>query len=139
MSRAYFVYGTLRPGGRYWRAVRRFVADYEPAWIEGFVLWDLPEGYPCIAPGDGRVFGDLLYIRSGDEEEAQRIMDDIEGLDLSLYERHNINAVRLRRAKQKSVPCATYIYSRTRRDHLYANGRWVAEGEWRPPLDGDEE
>lgn len=135
MNRAYFVYGTLRPGGRYWRAVRRFVVDYEPAWIEGFALYDLPEGYPAIEPGEGRVFGDILYIRQGDEDAAQKVLDDIEGVDIDLYEIQFVTAHRLRRAKQPSIPCATYVYSPRKANHLHTQGRWVAEGEWRPPLD----
>jgi len=60
-----FVYGTLQPRGRYWPAFcaggRAFVRVPE-AWVPG-TLYALPQGYPALVRGKGRVYGMVLVLR----------------------------------------------------------------------------
>lgn len=132
--RAYFVYGTLRPGGRYWSNVDGYIESYEPAFVDGFTLLHLPEGYPAIRTGEGRVFGDLLYVRQRFEELVADIIDEIEGYkeggEANLYERVAVDARRLRH-RHTTVSASSYLYSPRRLGHLEANGVVVASGDWR--------
>ena len=139
-DRIYFVYGTLRPGGRYWANVEPYVAGYEPARVDGLVLYHLPEGYPAAVPGSGIVFGDLLFIRSGSERVARDVMDEIESYDPrdeedSLYLRRQVN-VRPLRGFIEFIPSWAYIYHPNRQLTL-TDASVVASGDWRDRLDGD--
>lgn len=134
-ARALFVYGTLRPGGRYWANIERCIEQYDPAMIEGFQLWDLPDGYPAIVSGNGRVFGDLLYITSGYEQEITRIADEIEEYDpddsSSLFLRESVNAIRLRLPDRRPVPAQTYVFNPQRQSYLRQSATEVPDGDWR--------
>ncbi len=57
---AVFVYGTLRRGQRAHGLVAGAIR-VEPAWIPG-QLWLLPEGYPALLDGPGRVRGELCVF-----------------------------------------------------------------------------
>lgn len=135
LTRAYFAYGTLRPGSRYWPTVAPFVEQYDPAFVEGFELFDLPDGYPAILPGVGRVFGDLLYVRFGDEAEMARVVDEIEDYDPadpgSLYLRRPVTVTRLRSMNLPRVPADTYIFNPHRSAYVKAKGVKVPGGDWR--------
>jgi len=78
-----FVYGTLRPGGRYnYLTEGLSLLSASPAYIDGFDLYLLrPQNYPGIVPGVGRVYGDLLEF--ADISSALLIFDDLEGVDNS--------------------------------------------------------
>ena len=134
-ARAYFAYGTLRPGSRYWTNVAAYVAQYDPAYIDGFDLYDLPEGYPAIVAGTGRVFGDLLYVRTGEELAMARVADDIEDFDEgdpgSLYLRRQVLVTRLRGPQLPAVPAVTYVFNPHREATVEARGVRVPEGDWR--------
>ncbi|MGB3294054.1 MAG: gamma-glutamylcyclotransferase [Phormidesmis sp.] len=56
-----FVYGTLKPGGRYHRRYcAQFLTAALPAQVKG-ELYDFPQlGYPALTPGDDWVQGYLL-------------------------------------------------------------------------------
>jgi len=67
-ERSVFVYGTLKPGGRYWpRFCEGKVSAVVPARIRG-ELYDLGVGYPaCLRRGEGWVEGFVLtFPRSED-------------------------------------------------------------------------
>ncbi len=73
-----FVYGTLRPGGRYYRklcAARPPLAL--PAYVRGR-LYHLGAGYPALASGNYWVRGDIL---SFDEDALLRDIDALEEYD----------------------------------------------------------
>jgi gamma-glutamylcyclotransferase (GGCT)/AIG2-like uncharacterized protein YtfP len=74
-----FVYGTLKPGGRYWpEFCEGKVLDSVPAKIRG-ELYDLHLGYPgLILRGDGWVHG---YLHTFTTEVDFRRLDDLEGYD----------------------------------------------------------
>ena len=134
--RIYFVYGTLRPGSRYWSNVAAMIADYAPAFVDGFELYDIPgEGYPAILPGHGRVFGDLLFVRHGYEAKVVEIVDEIEEYDPSdpgsLFLRRPVEAVRMREPDEGAVPAETYVFNPSRKPVLQRDGVEVPDGDWR--------
>ena len=126
-----FVYGTLRPGQPLWEEVADFVDQTESAVITGWELFELPEGYPAIVPGSGKVIGDLLALDDGRVSEALRRTDLVEsyrpGDSTSLYERIVIDTP-LEQAH-------TYVYHPERRDYLHARGVRVESGDWLERVD----
>jgi gamma-glutamylcyclotransferase (GGCT)/AIG2-like uncharacterized protein YtfP len=72
-----FVYGTLRPGSSAWELVEPWV-DGEPyqASIRG-VMFDTGFGYPGLLPGNGKVSGWVLPLRS--TGKALATLDSYEG------------------------------------------------------------
>jgi gamma-glutamylcyclotransferase (GGCT)/AIG2-like uncharacterized protein YtfP len=74
-----FVYGTLKPGGRYWpEFCEGKVLDSVPAKIRG-ELYDLHLGYPgLVLQGDGWVQG---YLHTFETEEHFLRLDYLEGYD----------------------------------------------------------
>ena len=59
-----FVYGTLKPGGRYHqRCCGDFLSEATPALVKGR-LYDFPQlGYPAMTPGEDWVKGFVLTFR----------------------------------------------------------------------------
>ena len=89
-----FVYGTLKPGGRYHSVAQRggrFTS--QEAFIEGFTLYHLePEDYPAITRfegtrGQGKVYGNVFTFEN--IEQALPFLDELEGChwDPPEYER----------------------------------------------------
>ena len=84
-----FVYGTLKPGGRYHSVAQRgghFTS--QDAYIEGFTLYHLePEGYPAITRGQGKVHGNVFTFEN--IKQALPLLDELEGChwDPPEYER----------------------------------------------------
>lgn len=73
-----FVYGTLRPGGYFYRKLVAGRAVTETrAWVKG-ALYSLDPGYPGLRPGEARVEGDVL---SFDDAELMDQLDELEGYD----------------------------------------------------------
>jgi len=132
-DRVYFVYGTLRPGGRYWSQIERHIEAYAPGILRGFALYHLPEGYPGIVESaDDTIFGDVLFVRDGVEEEVQRILEDIEGCLRTppLFETAYVEVQQLA-TRQRTIHALTHIYSPRRQAHLEENGEFVISGDWR--------
>lgn len=125
-----FVYGTLKPGGRYWpRFCAERVCSVQPAKVNG-VLYDLHLGYPGLKLGGNRwVEGVLLdFPRNAD---LARI-DALEGFDPSRPTSEN-EYVRLK------VPCFTlsgepfgehWIYEITDSVLQATAGTEIVEGVW---------
>ena len=136
LPRTLFVYGTLRPGGRYWTNIAHLIEDYAPASLSGFDIYHLADGYPAIVDGNGEVFGDLLFIHSGREPAVWKIVDDIEqyrpGDASSLYLREPVKAKRLRAPTLAPVAAQAYVYNPERAAYLQEHGTLLPEGEWHP-------
>lgn len=134
VPRALFVYGTLRPGGRYWANIAEEIEQYTPAMVSGFDLYHLSNGYPAMVDGDSEVFGDLLFIHSGREADVLRITDEIEqyvpGDSASLYVRREVLAIRLTSPEAPKIPVDTYIFNPAHKPYLLKNGTHVPGGEW---------
>lgn len=61
--RCLFVYGTLRPGGRAFGRIQRWVLAHEPAALPDYVLVGEGHRYPwCVEQPEGEVLGDILEI-----------------------------------------------------------------------------
>jgi gamma-glutamylcyclotransferase (GGCT)/AIG2-like uncharacterized protein YtfP len=75
-----FVYGTLKPGER-WYAVycEGKVSRAEAAIVQG-QLYDLPLGYPAMTKGEGWVQGVLLTF-GGDVDSQQEILAELDDLE----------------------------------------------------------
>ena len=136
-TRAIFVYGTLRPGGKFWANISEFIEHYDPGLLTGYELWDLDDGYPAIVPGSGMVFGDILYVRTGKETEVLLAADDIERFKPddpgSLYLRQQVTVARLRDPNGVPVPAHVYIFNSAHRPYLIKHGRELPNGVWRGP------
>jgi gamma-glutamylcyclotransferase (GGCT)/AIG2-like uncharacterized protein YtfP len=73
------VFGTLKPGLLRWPIVAPFVEATDEAEVVGRI-WDTGNDFPAARFGDGGpVRGVLLHLRPGCEEEALRILDEVEG------------------------------------------------------------
>ena len=77
---AVFVYGTLKRGERNHGLVAPYLHRVLPGFVEGFRLYHLPWGphrpyaYPGMVPGEGMVFGEVLFLRP----EALSLLDALE-------------------------------------------------------------
>lgn len=141
--RTLFVYGTLRPGGRYWPNISALIEHYDPALLTGHDLWHLDDGYPAIVAGTGRVFGDLLYVKFGRERDLFGITDDIEQFtphdEGSLYLRTSVTVARLRDPAGPPIPAETYVFNPAHKPYLVQHGHELPDGEWnRHPSDESE-
>jgi gamma-glutamylcyclotransferase (GGCT)/AIG2-like uncharacterized protein YtfP len=89
-----FVYGTLRPGGYFYRKlVAGRSVEATSAWVQG-TLYALDPGYPGLLPGENRVEGSILSFNDPDLLDQ---LDDLEGYDAEApeegeYERGEIDA-----------------------------------------------
>jgi gamma-glutamylcyclotransferase (GGCT)/AIG2-like uncharacterized protein YtfP len=78
---AVFVYGTLKPGGRYHRRYcQSYLREALPAQVRGR-LYDFPQlGYPAMTAGDDWVKGYLLLFGQGAAcQDILRRLDALEG------------------------------------------------------------
>ena len=120
---AVFVYGTLRVGECNFPVAQwaGWVAS-EPAVLEGFVLYDLPYGYPAIVRGAGRVYGEVQYYR--DLERALEHLDALEDVGTEY--------VRLRvEVQARSGRVSAWVYAYPSPDAVRAaGGRPVPSGRW---------
>lgn len=130
MSKPYFVYGTLKPGGRYWPQIAARVAAHEPAEVDGFDLFDLKVGYPAIVEGKGRVKGVLLRFHPAQATEAIATMDRIEGWDPAaaapLYRPLEVDVT----TDDGRVSAITYVWGSGLREDLANRGVYLSHGMW---------
>ncbi|AEB11472.1 gamma-glutamylcyclotransferase family protein [Marinithermus hydrothermalis] len=118
-----FVYGTLRVGERNFPVARQagWVAS-EPAVLEGFVLYDLPYGYPAIVRGAGRVYGEVQYYR--DLARALERLDVLEDVGAE-YLRVRVEV----QVRGERVGAWAYVYPNLEAVRA-AGGRRVPSGRW---------
>lgn len=123
---AIFVYGTLRPGRERWPLIEDMVVDTQTAMMRGFEMYHLPDGYPAVVEGDGRITGELIWPVEGAREalldKADRIENYIPGDDRSLYRRIV--------AGQGHARAFIYVYHPGRLDDLHNRGTPVPHGDW---------
>lgn len=74
----FFVYGTLRPGGRHhaWALDGRTSRE-EPARMPGLALYEGP-GFPYAVAGPGEARGDLVLPADAYYDEVVRVLDELE-------------------------------------------------------------
>ncbi|MFG2222110.1 gamma-glutamylcyclotransferase family protein [Streptomyces sp. NPDC048644] len=129
----FFVYGTLRPGGRHHaRTLRGRTASEEPATISGALLYDGP-GYPyaVAGPDDARIHGALITPRAADHDGVRRTLDLLEGYTPggrdNLYERVETEAAR---SDGRTVRAWVYLAAEPLATRLRATGTPVEGGDW---------
>ncbi|MBD2460870.1 gamma-glutamylcyclotransferase [Oscillatoria sp. FACHB-1407] len=73
-----FVYGTLKPGGFYYKEYceGRVIKSYEA--IALGQLYDLPLGYPAMAAGNDPVWG---YVLVFEDPDVLKDLDELEGYE----------------------------------------------------------
>jgi gamma-glutamylcyclotransferase (GGCT)/AIG2-like uncharacterized protein YtfP len=119
-----FVYGTLKPGGRYHHVAKEAGSfTFEKAYLEHFVIYDLePENYPAIVPGKGVVHG---YVFEYEDIDAALVMlDRLEAIhdDPPEYTREQTLA------QPMNETIWVYVYARAERlktAHRVENGEWL--------------
>ncbi len=90
----FFVYGTLRPGEKNYRALlqgRTLLAL--PAQVKGRLYFVRNGGYPFLTPGAGRVRGEVIVPHPAHYEQVVR---DLDGLE-QYFPRHETASIYLRR------------------------------------------
>jgi gamma-glutamylcyclotransferase (GGCT)/AIG2-like uncharacterized protein YtfP len=125
-----FVYGTLKPGGRY-HHVAKNAGDFtfEKAYLENFVLYHLgPEGYPAIIPGEGQVHGYVFEYE--DIEEALMMLDKLEAIHDEPPEYTRERAI----ARPMNETVWVYIYAKLER---LKTAQLVKSGDWLEALPND--
>ncbi len=124
-----FVYGTLRPGGRYYR---KLCAARTPRALPAYVrgrLYHLAAGYPALAPGDQWVRGDIL---SFDDNTLLRDIDALEEYDpagpphANVYHRTPVDAYDADARLIATVD--TYRMPMTTIERM--GGVWISSGTW---------
>lgn len=83
MSKKFFVYGTLKKGGRFAHSFDQFRTSSRVATLKGFDLFGVGAngcaGFPGIIKGDGEVIGELHEYDEKSIKEVFSHMDMIEG------------------------------------------------------------
>jgi gamma-glutamylcyclotransferase (GGCT)/AIG2-like uncharacterized protein YtfP len=127
MCQSVFVYGTLKPGLRYYHVAQEAGAfRQQQAWIDGFELYHLsPENYPALRPGAGRVYG--WRYQYSDIAAALVRLDRLEGLHLSPPEYTRIQA----QCQPDGQLAWVYIYHDPKRLERPGVSR-VGSGDWQP-------
>lgn len=125
-----FVYGTLKPGGRYHHVAQGAGAfTFEKAHLENFIIYDLvPEGYPAIIPGKGKVHGYVFAYK--DIDKALMMLDKLEAVHDSPPEYTREQVI----AKPMNETVWVYVYAREER---LQTARRVESGEWLEALPDD--
>jgi gamma-glutamylcyclotransferase (GGCT)/AIG2-like uncharacterized protein YtfP len=125
-----FVYGTLKPGGRYHHVAKEAgVFTFEKAYLENFVIYDLePENYPAMIRGEGVVHG---YVFEYEDIDAALVMlDRLEAIYDTPPEYSRQQAL----AQPLNEIVWVYVYARAERLRTTAR---VASGEWLEALPTD--
>jgi gamma-glutamylcyclotransferase (GGCT)/AIG2-like uncharacterized protein YtfP len=125
-----FVYGTLKPGGRYHHVAQEAGAfTFEKAYLEGFIIYDLePENYPAVISGDGVVHG---YVFDYEDIDAALLMlDRLEAIYDSPPEYTREQAI----VKPMNETVWVYVYARAER---LKTAKQVESGEWLEALPQD--
>lgn len=103
----YFVYGTLRPGGR----------NHE-AWLGGRLAWTRParlghhrlhhhRDLPYVtAGGDGAVIGELVHATADHADEMRSDLDALEGVAVGHYVRLPVSVI----VEDDPAPVAAWVY-----------------------------
>ncbi len=121
-----FVYGTLKPGGRYhYIAKDAGLNQQEEAYLEGFDLYHLePENYPALIQGQARVYGwRFTFI---DIARGLEALDGLEGIHLSSPEYRRIKAI----SQPGNLDVWVYVYNNLER--LKNSAYLVQDGIWQP-------
>jgi len=125
-----FVYGTLKPGGRYWpEFCEGKVVAYTPAKVRG-ELYDLHVGYPGLKlRGDGWVYG---YVLELGEPAHLHGLDYLEGYVPGRPEDQNeYNRLRVPCFDLDGKPLGeVWVYEMTAATMARHSGTLIESGNW---------
>lgn len=123
-----FVYGTLMSGFNNHFVVSDYAISTGVGEIEG-IIYHLPEGYPAIISGLGRVKGEVLTLK--EVEEALKAMDILEDYkedrENNLYERVVVHV----QTASGSVEAFCYFWPESNKKYLEETGIYIKSGSWR--------
>ncbi len=123
----FFVYGTLKLGGRFAKQFDGLRVSSVKAEVEGYDLFDLGS-YPGIKPGLGKVIGELHEYQ--DPEKVTKIMDSIEGyhpeLRDGMYLRRRVS---VKTETGKTVEANIYVYN----FKVTSQAEKIKSGIWKLP------
>ena len=88
-----FVYGTLKKGesNHHFLSNAKYICDDV---INGYELYDLPYGFPCIVKGKGDIYGEVYEVNIVDlfrVNALEGFREPFECVDNSLYDRDKVN------------------------------------------------
>ncbi|GAA3304616.1 gamma-glutamylcyclotransferase family protein [Streptomyces cinereospinus] len=133
MTLPFFVYGTLRPGGRYHDALLRGRTRAEaPARLAGAVLYEGP-GYPFAVREPGGVVTGALITPLPDAygellADLDRLEEYVPGDARNLYERVSREVVR--DTDGATLRAWVYVAAPAVEARLRAGGRIIPGGDW---------
>ncbi|MBE9181375.1 gamma-glutamylcyclotransferase [Oculatella sp. LEGE 06141] len=124
-----FVYGTLKPGGIYYRHYcEAIVIDAHPAIAFG-QLFDLPLGYPAMTTGDRPVYG---FVLSFADWSILTALDHLEGYDPqrpAAENEYTRQLVEINDLDQQPLGMA-WVYMMTVEQVTQLGGALVPSGNW---------
>lgn len=137
-----FVYGTLKPGGRYHqRYCCRALARSLPAVVKG-CLYDFPQwGYPAMMPGEDWVKGYLLVFRDTTAVcgDVLRRLDTLEGVTVNANIHETAHDDNYQRCRQwvftlDHQPLQKAWIYQMKRDQIHQfGGVYLPSGDWPIP------
>jgi len=130
MSKKFFVYGTLKVGGRFAPSLDHLRKSVKTASLSGFDLFGVaamkgwPPDYPAAVKGGGEIKGEVHEFT--DDVEALGILDSIEGYDDrdpegSLYIRSEVEVTLGTGGKETAF---VYLFNRDIQDHYPRMEEW---------------
>lgn len=130
-----FVYGTLKPGGRYYRELCAHHAPAAvPAWVAGR-LYHLPDfGYPAVGDGEDRVSG---YILSFADERVLPELDALEVYDPAAPPEANMYLRVWQTVETADGPVEAWVYRMTEARLAQYRGIYEPSGDWDHLIDRD--
>ncbi|BAQ65698.1 gamma-glutamylcyclotransferase [Geminocystis sp. NIES-3709] len=124
-----FVYGTLKPGGKYYKIYcqGKTLREIE-CWTKG-KLFALSVGYPAMVKGEDQVFGYLLSFASFKDVEN---LDKLEGYSGIPYSPSNeYDRVKIMVYDEANQPIEdAWAYFMTEQKVKTLNGVYLPSGQW---------
>jgi gamma-glutamylcyclotransferase (GGCT)/AIG2-like uncharacterized protein YtfP len=130
MTNKFFVYGTLKIGGRFSRYFDNTRKSSSKAKVKGFDLYEVSRGfngYPGIVNGDGVVIGEVHDFDDDVLNQVIEVMDQIEGCDPNNPERglYRREVVEAELENGDKVDVNIYIYNGvTYETSKISSGNW---------------
>jgi gamma-glutamylcyclotransferase (GGCT)/AIG2-like uncharacterized protein YtfP len=126
-----FVYGTLKPGGRYhYIAQNAGLKAQQEAYLEGFDLYHLePENYPALIEGTRRVFGWTFEFKN--LAVGLAALDELEGVHLPIPEYRRVQVLSYTLETQLNSE-VVWVYLHNNLERLKTAAWLVESGIWQP-------
>lgn len=121
-----FVYGTLLEGFHNHKA---FIEGKYIAKKKGYVnglLYHLPQGYPALIEGNGKVYGEIYLIEDENVIKRLDMLEGYKGQDnpCNLYDKIITKVY----TQNEEFDCIAYIYSD--KEYAMTDGLLIKDGDW---------